>query len=36
MGAGGYRFLDFARLGAPLTLLCLLVAPLAFWWMLAG
>jgi di/tricarboxylate transporter len=35
MGAGGYRFLDFARLGAPLTLLCLLVAPPAFWWVLS-
>lgn len=30
MGAGGYRFLDFARLGAPLTALCLVTAGLAF------
>jgi di/tricarboxylate transporter len=34
MGAGGYRFLDFSRLGAPLTGLCLLTAALAFAWML--
>ena len=31
---GGYRFTDFARLGAPLTLLCivlqLVLIPLAF------
>lgn len=26
MGAGGYRFMDFPRLGGPLTLICLLVA----------
>lgn len=26
MGAGGYRFMDFPRLGAPLTLICLTVA----------
>lgn len=35
MGAGGYRFLDFSRLGAPLTALCLLTAGLAFASMLA-
>jgi di/tricarboxylate transporter len=33
-GPGAYRFLDFLRLGAPLTLLlalvCALVAPLAY------
>ena len=33
-GPGGYKFADFARLGAPLTLLlalvCTFVAPLAF------
>ena len=33
-GPGGYRFLDFARLGIPLTVLvaviCLIVAPLVF------
>lgn len=34
MGAGGYRFRDFARLGAPLTVLCLATATLAFAWML--
>jgi di/tricarboxylate transporter len=27
MGPGGYRFEDYARLGAPLSLLVLLVAP---------
>ena len=34
MGPGGYRFGDYARLGAPLSLLILLVAPLLislFW-----
>ncbi|WP_374515269.1 SLC13 family permease [Brevundimonas sp.] len=34
MGPGGYRFEDYARLGAPLSLLVLLVAPpliLLFW-----
>lgn len=36
MGAGGYRFLDFARLGAPLTTLCLLIAMMVFAWLLAG
>lgn len=35
MGAGGYRFRDFARLGAPLTVLCLATAALAFAWLLA-
>ncbi len=35
MGAGGYRFLDFARLGAPLTVLCLATAGLTFGWLLA-
>jgi len=35
MGAGGYRFRDFARLGAPLTVLCLVTAALAFAWLLA-
>jgi di/tricarboxylate transporter len=28
MGAGGYRFVDFPRFGAPLTLICLVVAAL--------
>lgn len=27
-GPGGYRFLDFVRIGAPLTLLLALVTPL--------
>tara|TARA_R110002033_G_scaffold72943_1_gene124237 strand:+ start:33331 stop:35070 length:1740 start_codon:yes stop_codon:yes gene_type:complete len=36
MGAGGYRFTDFARLGAPLTILCLLIAALAFALMLGN
>ncbi|MFA6219410.1 MAG: SLC13 family permease [Erythrobacter sp.] len=36
MGAGGYRFLDFARLGAPLTVLCLVTAALAFALLLAN
>ena len=36
MGAGGYRFLDFSRLGAPLPGLCLLTAALAFAWLLAA
>ena len=34
MGPGGYRFGDYARLGAPLSLLILAVAPLLislFW-----
>ena len=31
MGAGGYRFGEFARLGAPLTALCLVVATLVLW-----
>lgn len=30
MGAAGYRFIDFPRLGAPLLGLCLLMAMLAF------
>jgi di/tricarboxylate transporter len=33
-GMGGYRFTDFARVGAPLTVLVLLVAALVipiFW-----
>ena len=33
-GPGGYRFLDYARLGIPLTILvgavCVIVAPLVF------
>src|SRR5690606_12418344 len=33
-GPGGYKFLDFTRLGAPLTLIiaviCALVAPIAY------
>lgn len=36
MGAGGYRFLDFSRLGAPLTALCLVTAVLAFAWQIAS
>jgi di/tricarboxylate transporter len=38
MGPGGYRFGDYARLGAPLTLLVLVVgAPLIAWfWPLSG
>ncbi|MFT4252530.1 MAG: SLC13 family permease [Caulobacter sp.] len=38
LGPGGYRFGDYARLGAPLTLLILLVAPglIALVWPLAG
>jgi len=35
MGAGGYRFMDFPRLGAPLTAICLLVAAAVFAAMLA-
>lgn len=35
MGAGGYRFLDFPRLGVPLTLLCLAVAAMVLWLMLS-
>ncbi len=34
MGAGGYRFMDFARLGLPLTILCLIVATAVFGLML--
>lgn len=30
MGAGGYRFLDFARLGLPLTVLSIITATLTF------
>jgi di/tricarboxylate transporter len=26
MGAGGYRFMDFPRLGLPLTVICVAVA----------
>lgn len=38
LGPGGYRFGDYARLGAPLTLLILLAAPglIAVVWPLAG
>ncbi|MBX3479072.1 MAG: SLC13 family permease [Caulobacter sp.] len=38
MGPGGYRFGDYARLGAPLSLLILLVAPLliSVFWPFAG
>ena len=34
LAPGGYRFGDYARLGAPLTLLILLLAPalIAFFW----
>jgi di/tricarboxylate transporter len=37
MGPGGYRFGDYARLGAPLSLLVILLGPLliAFVWPLA-
>jgi len=35
MGAGGYRFMDFPRLGAPLTAICLAVAAAVFAVMLA-
>ncbi|MBF6603176.1 MAG: anion permease, partial [Sphingorhabdus sp.] len=35
MGAGGYRFLDFTRLGFPLTVLCIICATMVFWLMLA-
>lgn len=35
MGAGGYRFLDFSRLGAPLTAFCLAFATLIFAGLLA-
>jgi di/tricarboxylate transporter len=32
MGPGGYRFGDYARLGAPLSVMVLLVAtPLILW-----
>lgn len=34
MGAGGYRFLDFTRLGFPLTVLCIICATMVFWLML--
>ncbi|QYU68817.1 SLC13 family permease [Leptolyngbya sp. 15MV] len=30
MGAGGYRFMDFPRLGLPLTVLCIFVATAVF------
>ena len=33
MGAGGYRFGEFARLGAPLTVICLFLATLVLWLM---
>ena len=38
MGPGGYRFGDYARLGAPLTILILLVAPwlIAWFWPFTG
>jgi di/tricarboxylate transporter len=38
LGPGGYRFSDYARLGAPLTLLILVVAPLliTLFWPFAG
>lgn len=38
LGPGGYRFSDYARLGAPLTVLILLVAPslIAFFWPFAA
>jgi di/tricarboxylate transporter len=38
MGPGGYRFGDYARLGAPLSLLILIIAPalIAFFWPFAG
>lgn len=35
MGAGGYRFMDFPRLGGPLTVICLLAAGGVFAVMLA-
>ncbi|MDZ4307891.1 SLC13 family permease [Allopontixanthobacter sp.] len=35
MGAGGYRFSDFPRLGVPLTLVCLVVAAVVFALLLA-
>ena len=37
MGPGGYRFGDYARLGAPLSLLVLLVGTplIIFWWPLS-
>jgi di/tricarboxylate transporter len=34
MGAGGYRFLDFPRLGAPLSVICLILSAFLFWAML--
>jgi di/tricarboxylate transporter len=38
LGPGGYRFSDYARLGAPLTVLILVVAPLliTLFWPFAG
>jgi di/tricarboxylate transporter len=38
LGPGGYKFSDYARLGAPLTVLILLVAPslIALFWPFAG
>lgn len=38
LGPGGYRFSDYARLGAPLTVLILIVAPLLItvFWPFAG
>jgi di/tricarboxylate transporter len=35
MGPGGYRFADYARLGAPLTALVLLMAPFLILWLAA-
>ena len=32
LGPGGYRFGDYARLGAPLTILILLIAPWLIAW----
>jgi di/tricarboxylate transporter len=34
MGAAGYRFLDFPRLGLPLTILCFAVAVFVLWLMM--
>ena len=38
MGPGGYRFMDFVRIGLPLTLLILaaVLAALPFFWPLTG
>lgn len=36
MGAAGYRFLDFPRLGAPLLAICIVVAILALAWLQSG